>query len=265
MKAMVIIPTYNERDNIESLLTGLLAVDDNIQVVVVDDNSPDGTGSIVDNWSSHNRRVHCVHRPGKLGLGTAYIAGFTYALVNESEYILTMDADFSHHPRFVPDILQQAQTADLVIGSRYILGGKTLNCTFRRKLLSWSANFVARLLLGLSAKDCTAGFRCYRSSVLHSIDFQSIQSNGYSYLIDMLYLVQSHRFSTKEVAIVFEDRRFGKSKISSSEIQKAIYTVLRLFFLRLNRMTSLLLQREEHKESSIALNEANSVSKSRAD
>jgi dolichol-phosphate mannosyltransferase len=233
MSAMVVVPTYNERDNIEQLLSELLAYDHELQIVVVDDNSPDGTGAIVDGWSAKEKRVHVLHRPGKLGLGTAYIAGFTYALSQGVDCVLSMDADFSHHPRYIPEMLRKSQEADVVIGSRYVNGGGTLNCTFRRKLLSRVANLVAKLLLGLRARDCTAGFRCYRAHTLENIDYRSIRSNGYSYLIEMLYAVQMHHYTIAEIPILFEDRRLGTSKISSSEITKAMQTVVRLFGKRL--------------------------------
>jgi dolichol-phosphate mannosyltransferase len=228
MSAMVIVPTYNERDNIEQLLSELLASDHELQIVVVDDNSPDGTGDIVDAWAATEQRIHGIHRASKLGLGTAYIAGFTYALSQGADCVLSMDADFSHHPRFVPDMLRKSQDVDVVIGSRYVHGGGTLNCTFLRKLLSRSANIVAKVLLGLRARDCTAGFRCYRASVLEIIDYKTIRSNGYSYLIEMLYAVQNNGYTIAEIPILFEDRRFGTSKISPNEISRAIYTVMRL-------------------------------------
>jgi dolichol-phosphate mannosyltransferase len=237
MKVMVIVPTYNERDNIDTLLAQLLECDDQLHIVVVDDHSPDGTGEVVDQWASREQRVHAIHRSAKLGLGTAYIAGFTYALAHDAEYILTMDADFSHHPRFVPGMIRTAQHVDLVIGSRYVRGGGTLNCSFRRKLLSRGANLFAKLLLGLHAHDCTAGFRCYSSDVLRSIDFDTIRSNGYSYLIDMLYAVQASGYRIAEIPILFEDRRFGTSKISSVEIGRAVETVFRLFRKRIARWT----------------------------
>lgn len=228
MHPMVVVPTYNERENIDALLETLLRCHDDLEIIVVDDHSPDGTGEMVDRWVSTESRVHVVHRSGKLGLGTAYIAGFEYALAHDADYILTMDADFSHHPRFIPALLAAIQDADLVIGSRYVRGGGTSNCPVRRKLLSRGANALAKTLLGLHAKDCTAGFRCYRAEVLHTIPFKSIRSNGYSYLIDMLFAVQRRHFVVTEIPIIFEDRQYGVSKISSNEINRAIQTVLRL-------------------------------------
>jgi dolichol-phosphate mannosyltransferase len=233
MRAMVIVPTYNERDNIELLLRGLLDCDPLIHIIVVDDNSPDGTGDVVDAWAAREPRVHAIHRAGKSGLGTAYIAGFTYALAQNADVVMTMDADFSHHPRYVPQLLAAIHHADLAIGSRYVRGGGTLNCPLRRKLLSRGANVVAKSLLGLHAKDCTAGFRCYRADVLRDVQYETIRSNGYSYLVEMLYAVQSRGYSVTEIPILFEDRRYGTSKISSNEINRAVHTVMRLFRNRL--------------------------------
>lgn len=237
---MVIVPTYNERDNIELLMQELLDVHQSLEIIVIDDNSADGTGAVVDEWVTREPRIHCIHRPGKMGLGTAYIAGFTYALQQNASVVLTMDADFSHHPRYIPLLLNAVVSADLAIGSRYVPGGGTKNCPFRRRLLSRGANFVAKILLGLKAQDCTAGFRCYRANVLDQVQYESIRSNGYSYLIEMLYAVQSRKFQVAEVPILFEDRRFGTSKISSSEVERAINTVLRLFKKRLIGVLGLL-------------------------
>jgi dolichol-phosphate mannosyltransferase len=229
MKSVVIVPTYNERDNIESLLTDLLSLPVEVSVINVDDNSPDGTGQVSDAWAArYPDRVFVVHRPGKLGLGTAYVAGFKRAIETGFDRILTMDADFSHHPRYIPSMLDLSRECDLVIGSRYVPGGGTLNCTWKRKMLSQVANGIAKTMLGLKAKDCTAGFRCYRREVLQSIDLDSILSNGYSFLIEMIYHVQRRGYAIGEVPIVFEDRRRGTSKISKSEVFKALHTVQRL-------------------------------------
>ena len=227
--SIVIVPTYNEAENIRLLVADLLALSTPIDVVVVDDNSPDGTGEIADELSKLHPAIHAIHRPGKLGLGTAYIAGFKMGLANGYDRILTMDADFSHHPRFIPDMLDRSQAgADLVIGSRYVSGGGTLGCTLPRKLLSWGANAFAKTMLGLQAMDCTAGFRCYRRPVLESINLDAIRSNGYSFLIEMLYRCQRRGWQVGEVPILFENRRRGASKISRQEILKALQTVLHL-------------------------------------
>ncbi len=231
----VIVPTYNEADNLDELLDQLLALPARIGAIVVDDNSPDGTGAMADRWAAeHPERVFVVHRPGKMGLGTAYIAGFKKALHElAAERILTMDADFSHNPRYIPDMLAMSRTKHVVIGSRYVPGGGTRNCTRKRILLSVIANFTARALLGLKARDATAGFRLYRREVLLSIPLDEIFSSGYSFLVEMLFLCQRRGWQIGEVPIIFEDRRKGKTKISRNEIFKAQYTVFRLFWRRL--------------------------------
>jgi len=229
LKPIVIVPTYNEAENIRLLVADLLALSTPLDVVVVDDNSPDGTGQIADELSALHPSIHAIHRPGKLGLGTAYIAGFRMGLANDYDRILTMDADFSHHPSFIPDMLEHSQAgADLVIGSRYVAGGGTLGCTLPRKMLSWGANALAKTALGLQAMDCTAGFRCYRREVLQSINLDAIRSNGYSFLIEMLYRCQRRGWQVGEVPILFENRRRGASKISKQEVFKAMQTVFRL-------------------------------------
>jgi len=233
VKPVVIVPTYNEHDNIDTLIGELLALPVDLSVIVVDDNSPDGTGQLTEAWAARESRVHVIHRSGKLGLGTAYRAGFQHALGRGFDRVLTMDADFSHHPRYIPAMIELSQERDLVIGSRYVRGGGTRNCPVRRRMLSQGANAFARLMLGLRAKDSTAGFRCYRREVLLSIDLDTIFSNGYSFLIEMLYRVQRKGWLVGEVPIVFEDRQRGQSKISRQEIYRAMYTVLRLSVSRL--------------------------------
>ncbi len=233
MKSVVIVPTYNEHDNIDALLGDLLALPLDLSVIVVDDNSPDGTGRLADEWAVRDGRVRVIHRAGKLGLGTAYLAGFKRALADGFDRILTMDADFSHHPRYIPALIEQSHRRDVVIGSRYVPGGGALRSSLRRRALSHSANVFARLMLGLQATDCTAGFRCYRREVFASIDLDTIFSDGYSFLIEMLYRVQRKGWLVGELPIVFEDRRLGASKISRQEIVRAMYTVLRLSLSRL--------------------------------
>lgn len=232
MKTAVIVPTYNEAENIAPLIEQLLGLDLGLHVIVVDDNSPDGTGDVAAEWAQINATVHVIHRPEKQGLGTAYTTGFQKAIELGCEYVLTMDADFSHNPRYIPGLLQLAQNNDLTIGSRYVSGGGVRLWGWHRRLLSRGANLLARSLLRLHAHDCTAGFRCYRSQVLQTIDPTSIRSDGYSYLIEMLWRVQNAGFSVAEMPIVFTDRRKGASKISQQEIMKAGWTVLRLFFRR---------------------------------
>jgi len=251
-KSIVIVPTYNEAENIRLLVADILAIGCSpqaappragepagsqpsapscfaVDALVVDDNSPDGTGQIADELAARYPSVHVHHRPGKLGLGTAYIAGFRYALAQGYDRILTMDADFSHHPRYIPAMIEKSlDEADMVIGSRYVRGGGTHGCTLPRKALSWAANAFAKTVLGLQTADCTAGFRCYRAEVLTSIDLDSIFSSGYSFLIEMLYKCHRHGWRIGEVPILFENRRRGASKISRQEVTKAMYTVLRL-------------------------------------
>lgn len=237
LRTTVIVPTYNERENIESLVTQLLALPMAVRVIVVDDNSPDGTGAIADRLAAESDgQVEVIHRAGKLGLGTAYIAGFKRALADGADLICTMDADFSHNPRYIPGLVDKiGQGCDLAIGSRYVRGGGTSGCTFDRKLLSWGANAFARAMLGLHAHDATAGFRCYRREVLEGMDLDAIKASGYSFLIEMLYRVQRHGWRVGEVPIVFENRRLGTSKISKDEIVRALGTVLRLAWARLTR------------------------------
>lgn len=239
-KTYVIVPTYNEADNIDQLLTQLLALPVSLGVIVVDDNSPDGTGALADLLSEkYPERVHVIHRPGKLGLGTAYIAGFNLALQKlDASCIMTMDADFSHHPRYIPEMIEISGNYDLVIGSRYVEGGGSRNCTWKRVMLSRIANSVSRTLLGLDAHDTTAGFRLYRREVLESVPLDQIFSSGYSFLVELLFMCQRRGWKSGEVPIIFEDRRLGKTKISRQEVIKAQYTVLRLFLRRLRRTKS---------------------------
>lgn len=226
MRTAVIIPTYNESDNIEPLVRDILALGDVTEIIIIDDNSPDGTGEIADELARVHRGIKVIHRPTKLGLGTAHITGFKKALALGTDCILTMDADFSHNPRYIPDLLARSQDAQLVIGSRYVDGGGTVNWGLHRRILSRGANTFARLVLGLKVHDCTGAFRCYRREVLESIELDKIFSDGYSFLIEMLYKCQRGGWKIAEVPIIFEDRRCGASKISRREIFKALYTVL---------------------------------------
>jgi dolichol-phosphate mannosyltransferase len=234
VKTFVIVPTYNEADNLDELITQLLALPVNLGVIVVDDNSPDGTGALADRWVEREPgRVSVVHRPGKMGLGTAYIAGFRRAFTLNAARIMTMDADFSHNPRYIPDMITMSREKHVVIGSRYVPGGGAINCNWKRILLSKGANLFARMLLGLRARDATAGFRLYRREVLESIPLDQIFSSGYSFLVEMLFLCQRRGWQIGEVPIIFEDRRKGTTKISRQEVYKAQYTLLRLFARRL--------------------------------
>ena len=233
MRTLVIIPTYNEADNLALLLEALLALPAEFDVCIVDDASPDGTGDLAAEWAQRNPRVQLLRRTGKLGLGTAYVAGFMRALDQHYDATMTMDADFSHHPRYVPALLQALvrEKADLVIGSRYVAGGQ-LHYPFYRRFLSQTSNAVARLCLGLSVRDCTAGFRLYRTQFLRQLPLTQIYSNGYSFLVEMLAMSAAAQARIVEVPIVFEDRTRGQSKISNREIIKAIATIARLMSKR---------------------------------
>lgn len=236
MDTYLIIPTYNEADNLSNLLREILALNVDVAVINVDDGSPDGTGRIADEWAAAcPGRVVPVHRSGKLGLGTAYIAGFRCAFELGAKRLITMDADFSHNPRYIPAMIAKSEDADVVIGSRYVPGGDMLYCPWYRKVLSAGANMIAHTALGLEARDTTAGFRLYRREVLESIALDSIFSSGYSFLIEMLYLVQRKGWRVAEVPIVYEDRMHGQTKISRNEILRALYTVARLSFRRFVR------------------------------
>lgn len=227
--ALMIVPTYNERENIERLVARLRALPGNVHVLIVDDNSPDGTGELADHLAASDGGVHVLHRAGKQGLGTAYKAGFAFGLSRGYHYLCTMDADFSHSPEALPALLDKAsQGYDLVIGSRYVPGGTVVGSTWTRQMVSYSANWLAHRLLNITARDCTAGFRCYRRRVLEEINLALIFSSGYSFLIEMAFYCQQAGFRIGETPITFVNRTEGTSKISRREIYKAMYTLLRL-------------------------------------
>lgn len=225
----MIVPTYNESENLARLVGRLRALPGDVHLLIVDDASPDGTGAIADAIAACDPHVHVLHRTGKFGLGTAYRAGFHYGIERGYDYICTMDADFSHSPESLPALLDLATSGyDLVIGSRYVTGGAVVGSPPLRKFISYAANALAHLLLGVTARDCTAGFRCYRRQVLEAIDLEAIFSSGYSFLIEMAFLVERAGFRIGEVPITFVNRTEGASKINKREIYKAMYTILRL-------------------------------------
>ena len=232
MKGLVIVPTYNEKENIRVIIPEILKQSDVLSVLVVDDNSPDGTGEIVDKMKSDNNRIHILHREEKNGLGPAYIAGFKWAIKNDFDYIFEMDADFSHNPERLPDFLESIKNNDLVIGSRYIKGGKVKNWPFRRLLLSYGASIYTRIITGLKIKDCTGGFKCFRKKVLESLDLNSIMADGYAFQIEVNYKVQKLGFRMKEIPITFEDRRAGHSKMSKKIVREAIWMVWKIRFAK---------------------------------
>ncbi len=227
--ALVIVPTYNERENLERLVHQVRMQPGNIHVLIVDDNSPDGTGAIADQLAAIDRGVSVIHRHGKQGLGTAYKAGFRLGVERGYHYLCTMDADFSHDPVALPLLINKAALGDdLVVGSRYVAGGGMEGRGLALKVLSHGANLLAHLFLGIAIRDCTAGFRCYRRCVLETLDLDMIFSSGYSFLIEMAYHCQRAGFRCGEVPITYVNRTEGDSKISKSEIYKAFYTLLRL-------------------------------------
>lgn len=230
MKTLIIIPTYNEIENLRPLLETTFSYVPQTEILIVDDNSPDGTGQLADEISQKDPRVHVLHRAGKLGLGTAYIAGFKYAVANGYDAAFEMDADFSHDPRYLPDFLKAIENADLVIGSRYIQGGDTPNWSLLRRIISGSGNIFARFMLGIPVHDCTAGFRCYRREVLANIDLDSVQSQGYAFQVELAYRVLRQGFRIVEIPIIFMDRRVGKSKMSRKIVFEAFNYVLRARF-----------------------------------
>jgi dolichol-phosphate mannosyltransferase len=230
MKTLIIIPTYNEVENLPPLLKEIFECAPETDVLIVDDNSPDGTGKLADEIRNENPRVLVIHRSGKLGLGTAYIAGFKYAIEHDYDAAFEMDADFSHDPKYLPDFLKTIEQADLVIGSRYIRGGSTPNWSLWRRFISGGGNIYARFMLGTPVHDATAGFRCYRTGVLHSIDLDTIQSQGYAFQIEMAYRVSQRGFRIVEIPISFLDRRVGKSKMSRKIFIEGFLWVLRTRF-----------------------------------
>jgi dolichol-phosphate mannosyltransferase len=232
MKALIVMPTYNERENMTPIVEEILRYAPQVDILIVDDNSPDGTGDIAESLRERFPNVSVMHRTGKLGLGTAYIAGFRYALEHDYEFVLEMDADFSHDPRYLPDILAEAEHADLVIGSRYVQGGGTPNWSPLRRFISGGGNIFARTVLGLSVKDATAGYRCYRTSMLSALDLGSITSQGYAFQVEMTYRVLQRGFRVSEVPILFVDRRVGKSKMSRKIFIEGFVFVLRARFGR---------------------------------
>ncbi|HWE44285.1 MAG TPA: polyprenol monophosphomannose synthase [Gemmatimonadaceae bacterium] len=228
-RALVIVPTYNERENIERLIATVLAQDASLDILVVDDGSPDGTGEIADRIAEQNPRVHAVHRPRKMGLGTAYLTGFRWALERDYAYVFEMDADFSHDPAHLPQFLNAIQECDLVLGSRYRNGRVTVvNWPMTRLLLSYFANIYARVVTGLELGDATGGFKCFRRSVLEAIPLDEVRSNGYAFQIEMSFRAVRKNFRIAEIPIVFVDRTDGVSKMSRHIVREAIWMVWRL-------------------------------------
>jgi dolichol-phosphate mannosyltransferase len=232
-RALVVIPTYNEAVNLPSIVPQILAQNPRLDVLIVDDNSPDGTGQLADEMAGADERVHVLHRPGKGGLGKAYLAGFRWALERDYEFVFEMDADFSHDPKFLCDFLRAAEGADLVIGSRYKTGVNVINWPISRLLLSLGANQYARWITGLPVMDSTGGFKCFRRRVLQAIDLDRVRSNGYSFQIEMSFRAWKKGFRLVEIPIVFTDRVEGQSKMNKRIVREAIWMV---WWLRLKAM-----------------------------
>ena len=228
-RALVITPTYNERPNIRTLVERVLAQDPRIECLFVDDNSPDGTGDLVAEIAATNPRVHLMRRPKKLGLGTAYRDGFRWALERDYELIFEMDADFSHDPDHLPAFLKAAETADFVLGSRYLDGKVTvMNWPITRLILSYGANIYARWVTGMKLWDATGGFKCFHRRVLEAINLDEVRSNGYAFQIEMSFRAMRRGFKPVEIPIVFADRTEGESKMSGHIVREAIFMVWRL-------------------------------------
>ncbi len=229
-KALIIVPTYNESENIRQLVEAIHHYQPEVHILFVDDNSPDGTADLVREIQKQNERVHLLSRPGKMGLGSAYIAGFKYGLSKGYDFLFEMDADFSHDPKEIPAFLKNIENYDLVLGSRYIKGVNVVNWPLRRLLLSYFANMYSRIATGLPVQDATGGFKCFRREVLENIDFKQIKSNGYAFQIELTFRAWKKGFRIKEIPIIFIDRVAGVSKLSKSIMWEAIFLVWKLRF-----------------------------------
>lgn len=227
-KALIIIPTYNERENIQQIVPKVLSLHPQIEVLVVDDNSPDGTAQVVEEMSRREPRLHLIKREAKMGLGTAYLVGFHYGLQNGFRFLFEMDADLSHDPAEIPNFLREIESAHLVIGSRYLTGVNVVNWPLSRLLLSYFASLYVRLITGLPVRDATSGFKCYRREVLENLTLNHITTSGYGFQVEMKWRTWMAGFKIKEIPIIFVDRSVGKSKMSRAIIREAIVLVLKL-------------------------------------
>jgi dolichol-phosphate mannosyltransferase len=237
-RALVCVPTYDERENLAPIVAGIHAAAPQVDVLVVDDDSPDGTGRLADELAARDPRVHVLHRAAKQGLGRAYLAGFAWALERGYGLVLEMDADFSHDPGYLPTLLAAAEGADLVLGSRYVPGGGTVNWGLGRRLISRGGSAYARAILGVSVRDLTGGFKCFRREVLEAIDLASVECSGYAFQIELTYRALRRGFRVVEVPIVFADRRVGQSKMSRRIVLEAMRKVWSMRFSRFARDAS---------------------------
>ena len=224
-KPLVCLPTYDEAENVRPMVAAVLAAAPEVEILIVDDDSPDGTGRIADALAAEDRRVHVLHRTRREGLGKAYLAAFAWALAGDYGLILEMDCDFSHDPRYLPAMLAAAGDADLVLGSRYVEGGGTLNWGFIRRVISRGGSLYARVILGLPVRDLTGGFKCFRREVLEGIDLATVQCTGYAFQIELTYRALRRAFRVREIPIVFEERRVGRSKMSRAVFLEAVWRV----------------------------------------
>jgi dolichol-phosphate mannosyltransferase len=237
MKTLVVVPTYNERANIAELIPRVLNQQSGIQMLIVDDGSPDGTGQYADEVAAADPRVHVLHRPGKMGLGSAYVTAFKHALTTDADLVVQMDADFSHDPDVIPKLIEKAAEYDVVVGSRYIVGANVVNWPLRRLFLSYFANVYTHIITGLPLRDSTGGFKCFRRRVLEGINLDTIRSDGYSFQIEVNFRSWRKGFSIVEIPIVFVDRHSGTSKMSRRIVWEAMWLVWRLRLERLLRRT----------------------------
>jgi len=233
MKALVIIPTYNEKENIREITAAVLAQPFDFHILVVDDNSPDGTGAIADSLAETDSRIHVLHRGEKSGLGQAYIAGFRWGIDREYDVLFEMDADFSHRPGYLPDFMSAIESADLVLGSRYLTGVNVINWPLGRLLISYFANRYTEFITGLPVRDATGGFKCFRREVLEAIDLSKVKSTGYAFQIEMTMKAHAKGFRIREIPIVFYDRTRGESKMSLHIAREAAVLVWKLRFMKL--------------------------------
>jgi dolichol-phosphate mannosyltransferase len=231
-QTLIIIPTYNEGENLPLLLDAIFGVIETVDILVVDDNSPDGTGALADKRAESDPRVNVIHREGKLGLGTAYIAGFKWALARDYQFIFEMDADFSHQPKYIPEFLAAAQEADVVLGCRYMKGGGTEDWGPLRQMISRGGNLYARSILWLPYKDLTGGFKCFRREVLETLELDEVSSVGYAFQIELTFRAHKRGFRIVQTPIIFPDRNVGESKMSGNIVREAMFNVLKLRFSR---------------------------------
>jgi dolichol-phosphate mannosyltransferase len=228
-RTLVIVPTYNERDNLPEIVAAVHQHLPDSDLLVVDDNSPDGTGAVADEIAARDGKVHVLHRAGKQGLGTAYVAGFKWALARDYQLLFEMDCDFSHDPKYLPIMRERARAgADLVLGSRYVAGGGTVNWGPMRKFISRGGSFYARTILGIGVRDVTGGFKCFRRATLEALDLDSVSAQGYGFQIEMTYRAIKQGFRVEEVPIIFVDRRVGQSKMSKKIFVEAFTLVWKL-------------------------------------